>query len=101
MKLFLGTLAIGAIALTGCMSNEDPYYKIKVATANDVTMCKFVGNLTSSSKNFGMFNETAAAERTKNAKQSAYNLGANRIVLASPEENGNTTITDGKAYLCP
>lgn len=103
MKKFLALalpLTIAASALTACATNSDPYYNIKVVQEDAVYGCKFVGNLTSSSRNYGMFPETAQAERVKNAKQSAYNLGANRIVLAPAIENGNTTLNEGKAYVC-
>lgn len=100
MKKLLA-FALATVALAGCMSNEDPYYKIKVVTPNTVVGCKLIGNLTASSKNFGLFNETAEKERIRNAKQSGYNLGATHIVLDPQIENGNTTITTGKAYSCP
>ena len=87
-------------ALTACMSNEDPYYKIKIVNEAAVAGCKYIGNISSSSQNYGLFNATASEAREKNAKASAYNLGANRVVLAPAIENGNTTITEGKAYSC-
>lgn len=93
--------ALAVTALTACVGSGDPYYKIKVVTPNIVAGCKLVGNLSSSSQNYGFFNETANDKRLENAKRSAYNLGATHIVLADPIENGNTTITEGKAYVCP
>ena len=98
-KILMAALAVSA--LTACVGTEDPYYKIKVVTPNVVAGCRLVGNLNSTSQNYGLFNETATEKRLENAKRSAYNLGATHIVLAEPIENGNTTITEGKAYVCP
>ena len=99
MKRILASLVLTA-ALAGCVGTEDPYYKIKIVDSNIVAGCRQVGNLSSSSQNYGLFNETANEKRLENAKRSAYNLGATHIVLAPPIENGNVTITEGKAYVC-
>ncbi len=100
MKAALITASLAALALTACASNDDPYYKTKIVTPNVVAGCKYIGNLSSSSQNYGFFNETANEKRIQNAKKSGYNLGATHIVLDPPVENGNTTITNGKAYVC-
>ncbi|PZP56857.1 MAG: hypothetical protein DI586_02250 [Micavibrio aeruginosavorus] len=98
---FLASIAIAAVTLAACASNDDPYYKTKISTPNIVAGCKYIGNISSSSQNYGFFNETANEQRIKNAKKSGYNLGATDIVLDPAIENGNTTITNGKAYVCP
>ena len=101
MRLFLAILAISTLTLSACATNNDPYYKTKIVTADAVAHCRLIGNISSSSHNYGLFNETANEARLKNAKKSGYNLGATHLVLAPAVENGNTTITDGKAYICP
>ncbi len=101
MKAALITASLATLALASCASNDDPYYKTKISTANVVAGCKYIGNISSSSQNYGFFNETANEHRLKNAKKSGYNLGATDIVLEPAIENGNTTITNGKAYVCP
>jgi len=100
MKTALSAALLSTVLLAGCISNEDPYYKIKIVDQAAVAGCKFVGNISTSSRNYGFFNATASEARARNAKQSAYNLGANRVVLDEAIENGNTTINDGKAYSC-
>lgn len=100
MKKVLMLSVVSTALLAGCVSNTDPYYKIKIVNADAVAGCRLIGNITSSSQNYGFFNETAEKHRLRNAKQSGYNLGATHIVLEPAIENGNTTITDGKAYAC-
>ncbi len=100
MKKILALFVVTSAALTGCATNDDPYYKIKVVDPSFVMGCKLVGNISSTSQNYGLFNETANDKRLALAKKSAYNLGATHIVLDKPVEDGNTTITEGKAYVC-
>ncbi len=101
MKTISTAAALTALLLAGCATSEDPYPNIQIVTPNIVVGCKLVGNLSASTDNFGMFKETASEYRVKNAKKSAYRLGANRIVLSNPSKNGNTTTIDGQAYICP
>lgn len=101
MKKVIMMSVVAITALAGCTTAKDPYYKIKIVKAEEVVHCRVIGNITSSSQNYGFFNETAEKHRLGNAKMSGYNLGATHIVLAPAIENGNTTITEGKAYACP
>lgn len=98
-KILMIALASSAL-LTACASTEDPYFKTKISSANEVAGCRLIGNLSSSSQNYGLFTETANKNRLKNAKRSGYNLGATHIVLDPPVTNGSTTMTTGKAYSC-
>ena len=100
MKTALITALVSSALLIGCASTEDPYFKTKIVSANEVAGCRLIGNLSSSSQNYGLFTETANKNRLKNAKRSGYNLGATHIVLDPPVENGGVTMTNGKAYSC-
>ena len=100
MKKILMTVIASSALLMACASNSDPYFKTKIASANEVAGCRFIGNLSSSSQNYGLFTETANKNRLQNAKRSGYNLGASHIVLDPPIENGGATMTNGKAYSC-
>lgn len=101
MKKFLAIAFLSSALLAACASNDDPYFKTKIASANEVAGCRLIGNLSSSSQNYGLFTETAQNKRLQNAKRSGYNLGATHIVLDPPVENGSVTMTNGKAYSCP
>lgn len=90
------------LMLSGCVgAPDDPYPNIKIVDQIAVMGCKHIGNLSSSSKNYGFFTETATESRLQMAKKEAYKLGATHIVLDAPVEDGNATVSNGAAYICP
>lgn len=102
MKIFLMTLALATLGLTGCLSGEpDPHPNIKVADMSSVSGCKHVGNISASSRNYGVFSEAADKSRVNLAKTEAYKMGATHIVLEKPTEDDHSTFMNGQAYICP
>lgn len=100
-KALLLLVATAILPLTACMpNNDDPYPLIQMVDHSNVQGCKLVGNLTSSTHNYGLFTETANEARIKDVKIEAHKLGATHVVLDVPIEFDHTTTVRGQAYSC-
>lgn len=99
MKKLHSLMAI-ALLLTACATTEDPHPNILIVSQNIVMGCKHVGHISTSSKNYGLFTETASEARVKNAKIEAAKLGATHIVMTAPVKQDGTTTNEGEAYIC-
>lgn len=96
---------LAALALILCCScstvvTNPADSKVKEATADQVSGCKFLQTLSGTSSFYGFFAASAMRDIREKIMESADSLGGTHVVFISSESNKSGTSMHAKAFKC-
>lgn len=98
----LPLLPVLVLALGGCMNGSSPVptAPVRVASAAEVTQCKYVMNLSDKPGLYGAFATQGQDYARKSILDSAAQAGANTVVFDKIEPGSMVTELTATAYRC-
>jgi hypothetical protein len=96
-------LIVGVALAAGCATTSTAHIPsgTRVATADMVTQCRFLGDVHGVSSLYGVMAESALAKARQQAFAQAAALGANTVVWGPFATPYGSTSVSGNAYACP